>query len=152
MLGSCVVEEGSKPIPHVDDTPQGNHIPDDRDQRIEALRHLAQEGGQALSPSTPSTSTTIPTSAAPRSRKVLLLAGISALVVVAVAAGLIARAVLSSAPTRQQQTNVTRVFDPKSDGVSCPKDASWSPDGGQLLLYYPLLNGAQIWGSRDLPQ
>jgi WD40 repeat protein len=28
----------------------------------------------------------------------------------------------------------------------------WSPDGRQLLLYYPLLNGAQIWGSRDLPR
>ncbi len=81
-----------------------------------------------------------------------MLAGVSALVVVAVAGGLIARAVLSSAPTKHQQASVTRVFDPKADGVSCPKDASWSPDGKQLLLYYPVLNGAQIWGSRDLPR
>jgi WD40 repeat protein len=28
----------------------------------------------------------------------------------------------------------------------------WSPDGKQLLLYYPVLYGAQIWGSRDLPR
>ncbi|HEX5441708.1 MAG TPA: hypothetical protein VFW76_12540, partial [Ktedonobacterales bacterium] len=28
----------------------------------------------------------------------------------------------------------------------------WSPDGSRLLLYNPLLSGAQIWGSRDLPQ
>ncbi|HEX5546417.1 MAG TPA: hypothetical protein VFX24_03350, partial [Ktedonobacterales bacterium] len=27
----------------------------------------------------------------------------------------------------------------------------WAPDGKQLLLYYPVLNGAQIWGSQDLP-
>lgn len=138
---------------------------DDRDQRIEALRGLAQEGGQAQAPSAPITSTSTSTStgapvpapptsvSAPRrSRKALLLAGISALVVIVVAGGLIARAVLSSAPVKQPQTSVTRVFDPKGSGVSCPKAVSWSPDGKQLLLYYPLLNGAQIWGSRDLPR
>ncbi len=115
-------------------------MPDDRDQRIEAFRVLAREGGQTRSPSAPSTPNIArpplapPTPAAPRSRKALLLAGISVLIVVVVAGGLIARAVLSSTPSRQQQASVTRVFDPKGSGVSCPRDASWSPDGKIVAL------------------
>ena len=109
-------------------------MPDDRDQRIDALRGLAREGAQEK-PLPPLPDRAAPPVAPRRSRKALVLAGISALVVVAVAGGLIARAVLSSAPTKHQQASVTRVFDPKADGVSCPKDASWSPDGKQLLLY-----------------
>jgi hypothetical protein len=113
---------------------------DDRDQRIDALRDLAREGGQEKPLSPPSTSTLSTTSHAPvtpaatRRRKTLLLTALSALVVVAVAGGLIARTLLSSAPAKQQQASVTRVFDPKSDGVSCPKDASWAPDGKTLAL------------------
>ncbi|HEU4785083.1 MAG TPA: hypothetical protein VFS83_17230 [Ktedonobacterales bacterium] len=62
-----------------------------------------------------------------------MLAGISALVLVVVVGGLIARAILSSTPTKQQ-ASVTRVFDPKGSGLSCPKDASWSPDGQIVAL------------------
>jgi len=105
---------------------------DDRDQRIDALRGLAQEGAQPNI--LPSRDIGAQPAAPRRSRKALLLAVISALVVVAVAGGLIARAILSSAPAKQQQNSVTRVFDPKSDGVSCPKDAIWSPDGKTLAL------------------
>lgn len=106
-------------------------MPDDRDQRIDALRGLAREGAQEQ-PLPPDTAA--PPATPRRSQKALVLAGISALVVAAVAGGLIARAVLSSTPSKQQQTSATRVFDPKSDGISCPKDASWSPDGKMLAL------------------
>ena len=104
---------------------------DDRDQRIDALRGLAQEGAQ---PNILPSRDIGAQPAATRRRKTLLLTALSALVVVAVAGGLIARTLLSSAPAKQQQASVTRVFDPKSDGVSCPKDASWSPDGKTLAL------------------
>jgi hypothetical protein len=107
-------------------------MPDDRDQRIDALRDLAREGVQGKT--LPPPDMDAPPAAPRRSRKALLLAGVSALLVVAVAGGLIARAILSSTPTKPQQASVTRVFDPKSDGVSCPKDASWSPDGKTLAL------------------
>jgi WD40 repeat protein len=107
-------------------------MPDDRDQRIDALRGLAREGAQETP--LPPPARAAPPAVPRRSRKALLLAGISALVVVAVAGGLIARAVLSSAPAKPQPTSVTRVFDPKSGGVSCPKDARWSPDGKTLAL------------------
>jgi Tol biopolymer transport system component len=106
-------------------------MPDDRDQRIDALRDLAREGAQEKPLPSPDRAAS---PAAPRRSRKALLAGISALVVVVMVGGLIARAVLSSAPPKQQQASVTRVFDPKSDGVSCPKDARWSPDGKTLAL------------------
>jgi len=62
---------------------------DDRDQRIDALRGLAQEGAQPNI--LPSRDIGAQPAAPRRSRKALLLAVISALVVVAVAGGLIAR-------------------------------------------------------------
>jgi hypothetical protein len=83
---------------------------DDRDQRIDALRGLAREGAQQKT--LPSLDIAAQPAAPRRSRKALLIAVISALVVVAVAGGLIARAVFSTAPSKQQQTSVTRVFDP----------------------------------------
>ncbi len=118
-------------MPDSEGTQHVHSTPNDRDRRIEALRGLTQEGERGSLPLAPSVSST---AATPRSRKALLLAVISALAVAVVAGGLIARVVLSSAPTKQLQTSVTRVFDPKSDGVSCPKDASWSPDGKTVAL------------------
>ena len=149
-----VVEERSKPIPNIDDAPRRNRS--DRRPRPAHRRApwpcAGRRAGKRLSHRRRASSTPIPTAApafpqgAADCRDLRACGGRGG--------GRADRAAPSSHPrtSKQQQTSVTRVFDPKSDGVSCPKDASWSPDGGQLLLYYPLLNGAQIWGSRDLRQ
>ncbi len=119
---------------------QPDGYPDERERRVEALRSLAQQNEpEALGPdhipgNTPSSIPEQPP-AAHHARKRLLVGAISALVLIAVTGGLIARAILVSSPmTRSQQTYATRVFNPKADNVSCPKDVSWSPDGKTVAL------------------
>ena len=105
------------PDPH-DQEYQGH---DDRSQRIEALRNLARQGDIQSAPPPGATSTP---PAAPhvqsgqfspghRSRKPLLVAAISALVLIAVTGGLIARAITSRpSATHQQRPFVSSVMHP----------------------------------------
>ena len=91
---------------------------DDRDRRIETLRSLARQSEQQTSaPATP------PPASPRRSRKALLLAAISALVLVAVVGALIAHTLISASSAKNpQQAHTTRTFDPKASNVSCPMD------------------------------
>lgn len=111
--------------------PQAPH-PDERDRRIEALRALAQDGAQA---SAPPQATAAPglQATGPRSRKTLVVVAITAIALVAIVGGLLARAMISSSSAPQQQTSVSRAFQPV--GVfTCPKDIAWSPDGATVAL------------------
>ena len=103
---------------------------DDRDRRIETLRSLARQSEQQTSaPATP------PPASPRRSRKALLLAAISALVLVAVVGALIAHTLISASSAKNpQQAHTTRTFDPKASNVSCPMDIVWSPNGATVAI------------------
>lgn len=122
---------------------------DDRSKRIEALRHLAQQGdiqnepaGNTLSATTSSAPSSAPApapSSAParRSRKPLVIAAISVLVLMAVAGGLIVRAISarpSSTATTPQQVFTTSILRPGGNDASCPQDVAWSPDGATVAF------------------
>ena len=116
---------------------------DDRSQRIEALRNLARQGDiQSAVPagatdSSPATMPTPPVQSTParRSRKPLLIAAISALVLIAVAGGLIARAIASrTSAMHQQRPFVSSVMHPGGNNAACPQDIAWSPDGATVAF------------------
>ena len=133
------------PEPH-DQERQGH---DDRSRRIEALRNLARQGdiqsepeSDALPATAPHPSSPSPASAsAPartrRSRRALLIAAISALVLIAVAGGLIARALStrsSSTTTNPQQAFTTSILHPGGNDAACPQDVAWSPNGATVAF------------------
>jgi hypothetical protein len=116
---------------------------EDRSLRIEALRNLAQQedtqsssapsGVMGTSPTTP------PAQFTPghRSRKPLLIAAISALVLVAVSGGLIARAITSrssSMATNSRQTFTSSTLHPGGNAAACPQDVAWSPDDATVAF------------------
>lgn len=122
---------------------------DDRSKRIEALRNLAQQGDiqreperDALSAATPSAPSALPASAslpAPtrRSRKPLLIAVVSVLVLIAVAGGLIVRAITApsaATKTSPQQAFTTSILHPGGNDAACPQDVVWSPDGATVAF------------------
>jgi hypothetical protein len=119
--------------------------PDDRSRRIEALRNLAQQGDIQSEPESDALPTATTTSAAPslapvstqRSRKALLITAISALVLVAVAGGLIARTISARSPsttTNPLQTFTTSILHPGGNDAACPQDVAWSPDGATVAF------------------
>ena len=132
---------------------------DDRSQRIEALRNLARQGDiQSAVPagatdSSPATMPTPPVQSTParRSRKPLLIAAISALVLIAVAGGLIARAIASrTSAMHQQRPFVSSVMHPGGNNAACPQDIAWSPDGATVAflgyqLFCPSSDPAGGW-------
>ena len=119
---------------------------DDRSQRIEALRNLARQGDIQSAPPPGATGTppatphaqagqSAPAMPGHRSRKPLLVAAISALVLIAVTGGLIARAITSRpSATHQQRPFVSSVMHPGGNNAACPQDVAWSPDGATVAF------------------
>lgn len=115
---------------------------DDRSRRIEALRNLAQQDEQgdklasdALAATTTPAPDTSPAATARRSRKSLLAAFISALVLIAVAGGLIAHAIITpNASSRTPKTPATLIINPGENDFACPRDIAWSPNSKTVAL------------------
>ena len=112
---------------------------DDRSQRIEALRNLAQQGDIRTDtpPTTTPTADSTPATPGRRSRTPLLIAFISALALVAVAGGLLARVITSrpsASSTNSRQTFVSSVLHPGGNEAACARDIAWSPDGATVAF------------------
>ena len=118
--------------------------PDERSRRIAALRNLAQQGDIQSEPESDAPPTAPPATPAPptpistqRSRKALLIAAISVLVLVAVAGGLIVRAIAarpSPTTTNPLQAFTTSILHPGGNDAACPQDVAWSPDGATVAF------------------
>jgi hypothetical protein len=138
------------------DAPPPNSWMDERDRRIGALRHLAlpderQPGDSRATPIPPAVQNASRTPTTHSKKKPLIVA-VSTLVCIAIIGGLIAYSQLSPKRSSGNHPPASITFSPASENVTCPRDVAWSPDGTHLLLYATGLSGAQIWGTKDLPQ
>ena len=121
--------------------------PDEHERRIEALRSLArpEESQPGASPIvTPSV--TPPPAPARHSRAKILVAVVSALLLVGIVGGLIARQLSSARSPSGKHTPATITFSPASDNLTCPRDVAWSPDGAMVAVL-----GYQVSCASDNP-
>lgn len=122
-------------------------LPDERDRRIEALRSLAQSDEQQsrAAPIPAPTNASLP-SPARRSKTTILVAAISALMLIAVVGGLIAHNLAATKPSSGRHAPATVTFAPASDNLTCPRDVAWSPDGTTIAVL-----GYQMSCASDYP-
>jgi hypothetical protein len=124
----------------------------ERQRREEALRSLAS-GGQG---GDMSTSRQTPLRAKLPKRPGRLVAILSAVALVAVVGVVLSHALLGSANGSASTKVIHRIFlDPTANGLDCPHDVSWAPDGARVAVVgyssdCPNVAGPYIDGSGSL--